>query len=118
MGWPSDFTLRGETVLPRCRYRDMSRERGHVPDERTGHRSDGIDINQFHRRSQRPELKDGFPYSPSRHLPDLDALILAIGSYFDRHNQSPKVFLWTARAADILEQVKRACRTLNKRQSA
>jgi transposase len=49
---------------------------------------------------------------------DLEELIMAIGAYIDRHNESPKPFLWTARAADILEKVKRARRTLNKRQSA
>ncbi|MBZ5549143.1 MAG: IS630 family transposase, partial [Acidobacteriia bacterium] len=41
-----------------------------------------------------------------------------IGTYIDRHNESPKPFIWTASAADILEKVKRARRTLNKRQSA
>jgi transposase len=49
---------------------------------------------------------------------DLEELILAIGSYIDRHNESPKPFIWTARASDILEKVKRARRTLNKRHSA
>jgi transposase len=49
---------------------------------------------------------------------DLEELILAIGTYIDRYNESPKPFIWTARAADILEKVKRARRTLNKRQSA
>lgn len=49
---------------------------------------------------------------------DVEELIMAIGSYIDRHNQSPKPFLWTARASDILEKVKRARRALNKRQSA
>ena len=49
---------------------------------------------------------------------DLEELIMAIGTYIDRHNESPKPFIWTARATDILEKVKRARRTLNKRQSA
>jgi hypothetical protein len=48
---------------------------------------------------------------------DLEELILAIGTYIDRHNKSPKPFIWTARAGDILEKVKRARRTLNKRRS-
>ena len=43
---------------------------------------------------------------------------MAIGTYIDRHNESPKPFIWTARADDILEKVKRTRRTLNKRQSA
>jgi transposase len=49
---------------------------------------------------------------------DLEELIMAIGTYIDRHNESPKPFIWTARADDILEKVKRARRTLNNRQSA
>ena len=38
---------------------------------------------------------------------DLEQLIMAIGDYIDRHNESPKPFIWTAKAADILEKVKR-----------
>jgi transposase len=49
---------------------------------------------------------------------DLEELILAIGTYIDRHNESPKPFIWTARASDILEKVKRARRAFNKRHSA
>src|SRR5690242_18771162 len=49
---------------------------------------------------------------------DLEELIMAIGSYIDRHNENPKPFIWTARASDILEKVKRARRALHKRQSA
>jgi len=48
---------------------------------------------------------------------DLEELIMAIGTYIDRHNESPKPFIWTARASDILEKVKRARRTLNTRRS-
>jgi len=48
---------------------------------------------------------------------DLEELYIAIGSYIDRHNENPKPFIWTARAGDILEKVKRARRAL-KRQSA
>ena len=48
---------------------------------------------------------------------DLEELIMAIGTYIDGHNQNPKPFIWTARATDILEKVKRARRSLNKRQS-
>jgi hypothetical protein len=39
---------------------------------------------------------------------------MAIGTYIDRHNERPKPFIWTARATDILEKVKRARQTLNK----
>jgi transposase len=49
---------------------------------------------------------------------DLEELIMAIGDYIDRHNENPKPFIWTARASDILEKVKRARRALDKRQSA
>jgi transposase len=49
---------------------------------------------------------------------DLEELIMAIGNYIDRHNENPKPFIWTARASDILEKVKRARRVLHKRQSA
>jgi transposase len=48
---------------------------------------------------------------------DVEELITAIGNYIDHHNQNPKPFIWTARAADILEKVKRARRALHKRQS-
>jgi len=49
---------------------------------------------------------------------DVEELITQIGAYIDQHNQNPKPFIWTARAADILEKVKRARATLNNRQSA
>jgi transposase len=44
---------------------------------------------------------------------DVEELITAIGDYIDRHNKNPKPFIWTAKANDILEKVKRARRTLN-----
>jgi hypothetical protein len=49
---------------------------------------------------------------------NLEELIMGIGNYIDRHNKNPKPFIWTARASDILEKVKRARRALHKRQSA
>jgi transposase len=48
---------------------------------------------------------------------DVEELITAIGDYIDRHNQAPKPFIWTAKASDILEKVKRARRSLNNGQS-
>jgi len=48
----------------------------------------------------------------------LEELILAIGIYIDRHNESPKPFIWTARAADILQKTKTRSPPLNKRRSA
>ena len=35
----------------------------------------------------------------------------------DRHNENPKPFIWTAKANDILEKVKRARKALNNAQS-
>jgi phosphoribosylaminoimidazole-succinocarboxamide synthase len=40
------------------------------------------------------------------------------GAYIDKHNNKPKPFIWTAKAADILEKVKRARTALDNRQSA
>jgi transposase len=48
---------------------------------------------------------------------DSEELIMAIGDYIDKHNDNPKLFIWTAKAADILEKVKRARASLNNRQS-
>lgn len=44
---------------------------------------------------------------------DVEELITAIGDYIDRHNRNPKPFVWTAKASDILEKVKRARAKLN-----
>ena len=43
---------------------------------------------------------------------DVEELIMAIGDYIDRHNTRPKPFVWTAKASDILEKVKRARKVL------
>ena len=48
---------------------------------------------------------------------DLEQLITAIGEYSDRHNESPKPFIWSAKANDILEKVTRAQAARNKRLS-
>ena len=48
----------------------------------------------------------------------VDELIAAIRAYLDAHNSDPKPFVWTARASDILEKVKRARACLNKITSA
>jgi transposase len=40
-----------------------------------------------------------------------------IHRYIQQHNQQPKPFIWTAKASDILEKVKRGRATLNKRPS-
>ena len=44
---------------------------------------------------------------------NVEELMIAIGDYADRHNKNPKPFIWTAKAADILEKVKRARSALN-----
>ena len=43
----------------------------------------------------------------------VEELIAAIHDYIDQHNESPKPFIWTAKATDILEKVKRARAVLN-----
>lgn len=48
---------------------------------------------------------------------DVEELIMAIEGYIDRHNENPKPFIWTAKANDILEKVKRARQTMNNAQS-
>jgi transposase len=44
-------------------------------------------------------------------------LITAIDSYIVNHNQHPKPFIWTAKASDILEKVKRSQAVLHKLRS-
>ena len=43
---------------------------------------------------------------------DVIELVTAIEDYVEHHNQSPKPFIWTASASDILEKVKRARKAL------
>jgi transposase len=50
-----------------------------------------------------------------RSVPELEEAIL---DYLTLHNQEPKPFIWTAKAADILEKVKRARASLHKAPSA
>ena len=44
-------------------------------------------------------------------------LIAAIDEYLEVHNANPKPFIWTARANDILEKVKRGRANLDKLRS-
>jgi transposase len=46
---------------------------------------------------------------------DVEELIMAIGDYIDKHNDNPKPFVWTAKASDVLEKVKRARAVLDNR---
>jgi transposase len=48
----------------------------------------------------------------------VEELITAIFDYIDLHNENPKPFIWTAKASDILEKVKRARSALHNRHSA
>ncbi len=48
---------------------------------------------------------------------DVEELIMAVEGYIDRHNENPKPFIWTAKANDILEKVKRARKAPNNVQS-
>ena len=48
---------------------------------------------------------------------DVEELTMTIDTYIDKHNDKPKPFIWTAKAADILEKVKRARTALDNRQS-
>jgi transposase len=44
----------------------------------------------------------------------VERLIEAIRAYIDEHNENPKPFVWTAKAEDILEKVRRARAVLDK----
>ena len=48
---------------------------------------------------------------------NLEQLQAAITAYIQGHNQNPRPFIWTAKASDILEKVKRARAKLNTLQS-
>ena len=37
---------------------------------------------------------------------DIEELIMAIAGYIDKHDDNPKPFVWTAKAADILEKAR------------
>jgi len=47
----------------------------------------------------------------------VEQLILAISDYIQQHNESPKPFVWTAKADEILAKVRRARKVLEKSQS-
>jgi transposase len=48
---------------------------------------------------------------------DVPELVEAVETYIAKHNESPKPFIWTAKASDILAKVKRARKTLHNVQS-
>ena len=47
----------------------------------------------------------------------VEELVAAVDGYIEQHNHKPKPYIWTSAASDILEKVKRAKRSLNKRLS-
>ena len=68
-------------------------------------------VERFFRDLTQNRLRRGTFHDP-------EELIIAIEEYIEKHNQKPKPFIWTAKASDILEKVKRARRTLDNRHSA
>ena len=64
-------------------------------------------VERFFRDLSEKALRRGSFYN-------VDDLTGAIQEYINQHNQSPKSFIWTASAKDILAKVNRARRSLNK----
>jgi len=64
-------------------------------------------VERFFRDLTQRELKRGV-FTSLRQLED------ALTDYVVRHNENPKPFIWTAKASDILEKVKRARASLDK----
>lgn len=68
-------------------------------------------IERFFRDLSQNRLKRGV-------FRDIEELVVAVESYIERHNHSPKPFIWTASANDILQKVTRARKALNNTRSA
>jgi len=68
-------------------------------------------VERFFRAITEDRVRRGVFHS----VPELEQ---AIYDYLDHHNLHPKPFIWTAKAADILEKVKRARAALDKVRSA
>ena len=49
---------------------------------------------------------------------NVEEVVAAIEGYINHHNETPKPFIWTAKASDILEKVSRARKKLDKLQTA
>ncbi len=64
-------------------------------------------VERFFRDLTQRELRRGV-------FTSVDQLSAVLTDYVVHHNQSPKPFIWTAKASDILEKVKRARATLDK----
>jgi hypothetical protein len=65
-------------------------------------------VERFFRDLTVPRLRRGI-------FRDVEELVMAIGYYIDKYNDNPKPFVWTAKASDILEKVKRARAVLDNR---
>lgn len=68
-------------------------------------------VERFFRDLTQRELRRGV-------FKSLEQLQATLTDYVVRHNQAPKPFIWTAKASDILEKVKRARATLDKMPTA
>jgi len=64
-------------------------------------------VERFFRDLTQHRLRRGVFHS----VADLES---ALRAHIDQHNQNPKPFIWTAKATDILEKVKRGKAALNK----
>ena len=68
-------------------------------------------VERFFRDLTQRELKRGA-------FTSLDQLQATLTDYVVHHNEHPKPFIWTAKANDILEKVKRARVTIDKMRTA
>ena len=59
-------------------------------------------------------LNDFYQFIRRGVFQSVERLIEAIRAYIDEHNENPKPFVWTAKAEDILEKVRRARAVLDK----
>jgi transposase len=64
-------------------------------------------VERFFRDLTQQRLRRGVFHS----VPELESVLQ---THIAQHNQNPKPFIWTAKASDILEKVKRGQATLNK----
>lgn len=64
-------------------------------------------VERFFRDLTQRELRRGA-------FKSLEQLQAALTDYVVRHNENPNPFIWTAKASDILEKVKRARAALDK----
>jgi hypothetical protein len=67
-------------------------------------------VERFFRDLSEQRLRRGVFHS----VPEL---VQAVENYVDGHNQNPKPFIWTAKASDILEKIRRARKKLIKMHS-